>query len=148
MNTNRFNWEKFINLAEDLNNQNNQGPLDEARIRTIISRSYYGVFKQVEDFLKSSGIQLPKEIPDPRDPSKKRKLGSHERVIQYLVRHHDRQIKDFGTRLDSLREKRKKADYHAIPRIQKDEGELTLEIAQELNRIISQILNILSPRNA
>jgi len=144
MNTNRFNWEKFINLAEDLNNQNNQGLPDEARIRTIISRSYYGVFKQVEDFLKSSEIQLPKEIPNPRDPSKKRKLGSHERVIQYLVRHHNRQIRYFGTLLDSLRREREKADYHATPRIQKHEGELTLKIAQQLNGIISQILNILS----
>jgi len=147
MNTNRFNWEKFIDLAEDLNNQNNQSLLDEARIRTIINRSYYGIFKQIEDFLKSSRIQLPKTISNssPRNPSKKRTLGSHERVIQYLVRHHNKQVRHFGAILDSLREKRLKADYHAIPRIQKHESEQTLKTAQQLNRIISQILNILSP---
>ena len=145
MNTNRFKLEKFIDLAENLNNQNNQSLPDEARIRTIINRSYYGVFKQVEDFLKSSGIQLPRIIPNPRNPSRGRKLGSHERIIQYLVRHHNRQVRNFGTILDSLRGKRVKADYHATPCIQKHEGEQTLRIAQQLNKIISQILNILSP---
>lgn len=146
MNTKKFSWEKFINLAEDLNNQINQSLLneDEAYIRTIISRSYYGVFKQVEDFLKSSGIQLPKEIPNSRNPSKKRKLGSHERVIQYLVRHHNSQIRNFGTTLDALRRQRMEADYHAIPRIQKHEGEQALKSAQTLNKKIRQIFNILS----
>ena len=140
MRQNPFNWEEFINWAEALNSQN---PTDEAYRRTIISRSYYGIFKQIEDFLESLGRQLPSRIPDPNNPSRMRDLGSHEKVIQYLIRHSNQEVRSFGTILDTLREKRTKADYDATSPIGENESKQVLNFAKMLNMLISQILNYL-----
>jgi len=102
-----FNWEDFIKLSQELiSNLNTQ--YNEALYRTIISRAYYGVFKQVEDFLKDN-------VPE-RD-TRGRKLGSHDKYIEFLKNHTSEEVRKFGSLLANLKRYRLKADYRANERI-------------------------------
>mgnify|MGYP001773574264 CR=1 FL=1 len=120
-----FNWKDFINLSEELINGFGT-QYEEALYRTIISRSYYGIFKQVEDKLKELNISLPSK------DSKGKKLSSHERVIFYLQNHNDERARDFGDLLDDLKRQRHKADYNAQVSINEIDAKEALELALEL----------------
>lgn len=120
-----FNWEDFINLSKELLNYTNT-QYKEALYRTIVSRSYYGVFKQVEDKLKEVYI-----LPE-RD-SKGRKLGSHERIVYYLQNHKDYKVKNFGNRLDRLKRQRHKVDYDTQASISRENSEKALKLAEKLS---------------
>ena len=87
-----FDWEKFIELAEKLNQQES-----EEAFRTAVSRAYYSVFctlrnlKGFKDYTKGS---------------------IHYKVIDSLKQSQDKTDQLIGQMLDSLRKKRNNADYN------------------------------------
>jgi len=121
-----FDWKDFINLAQELifNHSTNYS---EALYRTVISRSYYGIFKQVEDYLDRLNVSLPD-----RD-NRGRKLGSHEKRIYFLRIHNNPQVRRFGYKLNDLKRQRKKADYRATENISKTEADKAIRDAFDLS---------------
>ncbi|MGB9873690.1 MAG: HEPN domain-containing protein [Hydrogenobacter sp.] len=118
-----FNWGDFIKFSEELLTKKPQ-KYEEALYRTIISRAYYGVFKQVEDFFKNNKLE---ELLD------KSATGSHQRIIEFLKNHNDKEISKFGEDLDLLRRRRIKADYRAEKSISEELAKNTLQVAIKLS---------------
>ncbi len=127
-----FNWEELITFSETLISRVNIFPDKEAVYRTVINRVYYGVFKQVEDFLKEKRVSLPTEVYNPRI-GEYQKLGSHERVIEFLK---DKpKLKSFAFSFERLKYRRLKADYKASYEITKEEAEESLSLAKSLKHL-------------
>ncbi len=125
-----FEWEDFINLCHFLINLNNI-QYQEALNRTIISRAYYGVFKQVEDILE--GFERQGYIQLPKEDAEGIILSSHGRIIYYLNNHQDEKVRRFGASLEKLKGLRNKADYKAQVSINKKMSENALKTASKLN---------------
>lgn len=130
-----FTWYEFIQLSEGLIAPELCNKVtDECVYRVIISRSYYGIFKQIDDFLfKKKNLSLP-QIDD-----KKKPLGSHERIIQYLVKQPDVNIQYIGGILKELKDNRYVADYKLRPikgkAIDKNLAEQVISKAKEINKL-------------
>lgn len=121
-----FDWKDFINLAQELISNHNTN-YSEALYRTVISRSYYGIFKQVEDYLDGLNVSLPDM------DNKGRRFGSHEKLIRFLRSHNNSQVRGFGDKLNNLKRKRKKADYIATENISKAEADEAIRDAFDLS---------------
>ena len=134
-----FDWRDFIAFAQELIAGHNT-TYNEALYRTVISRCYYGIFKQVEDFLDSLNVSLPNM------DSRGRKLGSHEKRIYFLQDHDNSEVRRFGDKLNNLKRQRKKADYRANECINHSQAEKAIQEAFELsNRWIKTIKGIIYP---
>ena len=134
-----FDWSDFITLAQELISSHTTA-YNEALCRTVISRCYYGIFKQVEDFLDSLNVPLPDE------DIKGRKLGSHEKRIYFLQSHDNSDVRRFGDKLNNLKRQRKKSDYKASKCINYSEAERAIQDALELsNRWNGTIRGIIQP---
>jgi uncharacterized protein (UPF0332 family) len=97
-----FDWKDYIKLAEKLQNETNKNSIEEAYYRSMISRSYYGVFciSRIK-----AGLEFYRPIPRTGDP------GVHEKVISYYKSSKIREEKLIGKFLDDLRKERNDADY-------------------------------------
>ena len=103
-----MNWNEFIEFSEDLaSNSYATRVSKECVYRVIISRSYYGIFKQIEDYLNMKNITLPEKYHDGNLIK-----GNHERVIEFLKTHSDKNIQTIGNQLKFLRNNRIAADYY------------------------------------
>ena len=89
-----FNWKEYINLAEELVEFS-----DEAKLRTAISRAYYGAFCLARN---KKGLKSYK-------PQKGENI--HWKVINEYKRSPDYNEKFVGNTLDKLRKNRNDADY-------------------------------------
>ncbi len=118
-----FNWEDFIKLSEELLTKK-PSEYEEALYRTIISRVYYGVFKQVEDFFKDNKLE---KLLD------KSATGSHNKIIKFLMNYNDKEISEFGQGLYTLKDSRIAADYHVNEDITEEFAKNMLNLAIELS---------------
>ncbi len=87
-----FDWKEYIKLAEELLKQ-----VDEAHLRSSISRAYYGVFCIARN---KSGYKRTKAT------------NVHKSVILHYQRSHNLDYKFVGKLLDELRRNRNDADYN------------------------------------
>ena len=86
----------FIQLAHKLL----QNFSSEAAFRSVISRSYYGLYNLMSGFLKNNNIPLP-------DTAKAQYL-----TFEYLHDCGDKNVQKLAKILDDLHDERNKADYH------------------------------------
>ena len=93
-----FDWGLYIQLADELINQQRTKTLQEAYLRSSISRSYYGVFCIARNFLISKGVIIPM-------------ANTHKFVIKQYWNSQDKTEKKIGKDLSSLCRERKDADY-------------------------------------
>jgi len=95
-----FNWIDYLNLAENLiAGSNISTELEEAKLRSIVSRAYYAVYHKARTLLEEElGVLIR---PD----------HSHTDVIEGYINGGDRNYLDVGKRLESLYNTRKDADY-------------------------------------
>lgn len=135
-----FDWKDFINLSHQLINSFST-QYEEALYRTIVSRSYYGIYKQVEDKLRD--LEGRGNIILPYEDSEGRRLGSHERIIFYLQNHNDERIRDFGELLEDLKRQRHKSDYNAQGRISRRNSETALRLASRLSNEWEELINFI-----
>ena len=136
-----FDWEDFVNLSKELLNDANT-QYKEALYRTVISRSYYGIFKQVEDRLKE--LERKGNITLPSQDSDGYRLGSHEKIIFYLQNHTNERVRDFGDLLEDLKGQRHSSDYKAYKIISRKRAEIALKLALKLVYEVRNILNVIS----
>src|SRR5215813_2936570 len=97
----RFDWGKYLTLAQDWADLSKEHVNKEALLRSAISRAYYASFCKARNHL--------------RDIEKERGLGKslqvHQLVIERFERSDSKAKKDIGTALDRLRKIRNIADY-------------------------------------
>ena len=142
-----FNWEEIIKISETLykTQQSSFNPLKdcshEAIYRTICSRAYYGIFKQIEDFLKENSVELKDtiEITNEKGETEERKLGSHEKVIIYLQDKNSELYK----LIERLRAKRHQADYKAKPKVKERDAEEAYKKAKRAHELFLQSKDML-----
>lgn len=87
-----FDWEKFVDLAESIQQQIKT----EESFRTAISRAYYGAFCKSRDLLGFGSYT---------------KSDVHSKVINQLKYSKDLDDRKIGQFLDALRKERNNADY-------------------------------------
>lgn len=90
-----FNWAKYLVLAEELGTNR----MNEAALRSAISRAYYATFCKARNRLRQEGIYIPN-------------TGKAHKIVWDNYREHaDLQRKSIGITGDRLRQSRNKADY-------------------------------------
>lgn len=110
----------FLSLAEELKDTSKDS-LFESRIRASIGRSYYGIFLET----RSKVERLANKMWESRK-------NIHELLISELKGSGDKQIAEFGTNLDSLRQYRHQADYRIRVNISKNVAEISYTLANKL----------------
>ena len=120
-----FNWQDYLQLADELFEKNT-----EASLRSAISRAYYAAYHQAKLWLEKEEPLLAKDIQST--------AASHDRLWKYFMRIRDfggnyRRIADKGL---SIRDYRNIADYEAelTDEYLREKAELTI---QEAKHIIS-----------
>ena len=95
-----FDWEDYLHLASELSQQSSNGTFEEAKKRAAISRAYYAAFIKARN----------KIFPKAGKPPRYYRGGSHNYYIEYYLDegHIGREVQN---KLQSLKRRRKKADY-------------------------------------
>ncbi len=93
-----FDWQLYLDLAVEFIEHQREKRLEEAYLRSAISRSYYGVFCTARNLLREKGKQVPKK-------------DTHKFVIDYYKSSANLKERQFGLSLDRLRIARIDADY-------------------------------------
>ena len=98
----KFNWQRYLILAEELLNSIPENEDDEAKARTGISRAYYAAYHRAESYLNKIGITI--------DIYQK---GSHKRVIEEFanIGQYNKLWSGIGLSLKRLKIWRETADY-------------------------------------
>ena len=115
-----FDWGLYIQLADELINQQRTQTLQEAYLRSSISRSYYGVFCIARNFL-SKRVTIPR-------------FNTHKFVIKQYRNSPDKTEKKIGKDLSSLCRERKSADY-------KDTDTVNINMARTAYQLSIHIFN-------
>ena len=115
-----FDWYEYIKLSEDLISEEKPS---EAKLRSAISRAYYGAFIKCRNKLKFLN-----------------KNDIHTFIILHLKRPHaSRNEFIIGGILGKLREKRNSADYDGSKTFDKLEVESSIKSAIELIKLLPKI---------
>jgi HEPN domain. len=93
-----FNWQLYLDLAYELIEHQKEKRLEEAYLRSAISRSYHGAFCTIRNLLREKGKQIPKK-------------DTHKFVINYYKNSADLKERQIGLSLDRLRIARIDSDY-------------------------------------
>lgn len=94
-----FEWKKFLDLAQRLQQQAADGDQDEALLRTVFSRAYYAAFCRARNYARDwLNFVIRDDVED------------HGRLRAHLAL---RRRKGDAHRLERLRRWRNEADHHA-----------------------------------
>lgn len=105
----KFDWLSYLEVAETLynevistSNQANSASINEAKVRSCISRAYYSAFCLTRNYLRDfEGYSNLKTL----------KFSVHEYVIEELRNSKKRDFNNLGIILERLREYRVEVDY-------------------------------------
>ena len=113
-----FDWGKFLEVAEKLNQQKS-----EETFRTAISRAYYSVFCTIRN-LKGFKDYKQRDI--------------HSKLIETLKNSHSNSDNFIGTTLDQLRRERNIADYNEDKIVNEMMSQKCIYMAQEIFKLIKK----------
>ena len=124
-----FDWQTFYLVAKELEQNDAQDNLTDARLRSSMSRAYYSVFHLSRTFLE--------------ERRGKPKLGEHDNIHQYVIHEFDigpdRQWKQIGNFLGKLRKYRNNADYEeTIDNLPQSAG-MALALAEKTLEILIKL---------
>ena len=90
-----FDWAKYLVLAEELGTSR----MNEAALRSAISRAYYATFCKARNYLRHEGVRIPN-------------TGKAHKIVWDNFRNDiDQHRRSIGITGDRLRQSRNKADY-------------------------------------
>ncbi len=119
-----FNWSEYLGLAQQLAGKANISATQESRLRSAISRSYYGAFIQARNYLRDK-----ESLPIPSQ-------NTHQYVIDRFKNSNDPERTSIGIGLQRLRYRRNRADYedtfNNLPVITKKSLKLAAQIIGKL----------------
>ena len=121
-----FDWELYIQLADELISHQRTLGLHEAYLRTAISRSYYGVFCIARNFLVNRGVAIPK-------------VDTHKFVRNKFWNSPNRVEKKVGKGLRDLWIERKDADYDEGATVGINRARTAHEMAK---RVLERLRNV------
>lgn len=114
-----FDWNLYLQLAEELISHQKTGDLREAYLRSAISRSYYGVFCIARNFLVNKGTTIPK-------------VDTHKFVRDTYWKSPNREEKKIGKSLHNLWLDRKDADYENNAHIDVNRAKTAHQMASQI----------------
>lgn len=121
-----FNWELYIQLADELISYQEDADLREAYLRSAVSRCYYGIFCIARNHL------IAKNVPIPR-------VDTHKFVrerYQKLPRNAEKKI---AKNLRRLWKERKDADYEDEADIDIKRAKTALDLSKRTLKNLQQI---------
>ena len=123
-----FDWNSFVDLADYLISDEIKD-INEAHIRTSISRSYYGVYGVASDYAQEKGCRLPDQNKHTyvRD---RYKLSPEPQAIQ------------IGNRLGILLSGRIRADYKKTTSLKREDAKRILTQAKATMRYLEDLRTI------
>lgn len=122
-----FNWESYIQLAEELIKYQKNPSTIEACYRTAISRSYYGVFCIARNILLKRGIKIPR-------------VNTHKFIRNEYQNSPKSEEKKIAKNLRRLWMERKDADYEDKINIDVQRARFALELAKNTLKLLEQII--------
>ena len=123
-----FEWNSFVDLADYLISDEIKD-INEAHIRTSISRSYYGVYGVASDYAQEKGCKLPDK-------------NQHAYVRDRYKLSNVPQVLKIGNRLGILFSDRKKADYIKTLILRRKDAKRVLSQAKATLRYLEDLKNI------
>lgn len=124
-----FDWESYIQLADELIRHKRTSSLHEAYLRSAISRSYYGVFCIARNLLIARKISVPR-------------ADTHKFVRTKYQKSLNKTEKKIGENLSRLWRERKDADYEDNAKIDTNRAKITYQLSlrtlhtfEEINKI-------------
>ncbi len=132
----RFDWSEYLNIAREIAAlPSDNAAIDEARMRSAVSRAYYAVFCLARNYLRD--IQK-----DPRLAHYKiYDLNEHKYVAEEFIynQFHNKKMIKIGEKLSRLRDFRNKADYaDVIFNVRRDVNN-ALNIAEAIMKLLNEL---------
>jgi len=121
-----FDWKLYITLAEELINYRTNSDLQEACLRSSISRGYYGVYCIARNFLIKKGKTIPK-------------TDSHKFVREEYQNNPSLVEKKIAKNLKRLLGERKEADYDEEAELDLNRARTALLLCQETLQYLKKI---------
>ncbi len=121
-----FDWTLYITLAEELIEHSGGSNLQEAYLRSSISRGYYGVFCIARNFLIKRGKTIPK-------------VDTHKFVREEYQKSSDTKEKKIAKNLRRLWSERKDADYEDGAEINLDRTKVAFLLCQQTLQNLKEI---------
>ena len=122
-----FDWELYVQLSGELISYQRTPTLQEAYLRSAISRSYYGVFCIARNLLISKGATIPR-------------TDTHKFIRTKYQRSPHRTEKEIGDGLRRLWRERKDADYE-------DRATVDIKRARTAHQLAIRVLDRLTNSN-
>ena len=103
-----FDWSQYFDVSRELADQarNAPAPLQEALLRSSISRAYYALFGQARNYLRKHD-RIREILIDPNG----QRINIHQFVREQFINRADQDYQEIGQALDRLSEYRNIADY-------------------------------------
>jgi uncharacterized protein (UPF0332 family) len=120
-----FDWLLYIKMTEKLLRRKPKG-MEEAYLRTAISRAYYGIFGKLRQDLETRGIKFPGN------------RNIHQELIKKLKASSDALELQAGVQLDRLRRERNSADYDANAYFDQTRARKAKILAGEINQWLAR----------
>ncbi len=98
-----FYWSEYFDLANELLNEGKGDTLNEAKLRSAISRAYYAVYNTADKYADAKGIRSFQE---------KISGSRHRDLIKKFKNSNAKGHKQLGVDLNRLLNQRIDADYH------------------------------------
>ncbi len=124
-----FNWSEYLILAQELNSRSATSPIQEAHLRSAISRAYYAAYCKVRNHLVYKDHK-----PIPRGVK-----NVHLYVAEEFKISKDTTRQTVGNLLHHLRSIRNKADYQDILGRLPGRTQAALVEAEEIIRLLSTL---------
>jgi len=121
-----FDWKLFIQLVDEFITHKRKTQLEEAYLRTALSRSYYGVFGIAYNDRKSRGIPVESD-------------SKHLMVRNCYAYSSSKEEKQISSYLNRLWRLRVEADYKENAKITLDNVKIAQETARKAIESISKI---------
>lgn len=126
MNKMPFDWNEYLVLARELADTDGAVASEESKRRSAISRAYYSSYCSARNFLENMYGEVAPEHS-----------SVHAFVVKALISKSEIELVQAGTKLDTLRQYRAKADYDNEVTGLKKHTELSIMYAEEIHDTIN-----------
>lgn len=126
-----FDWSEYLTLAQELASQTERSSLQEARLRSAVSRAYYAAFRTARNHLRDKAGKTNWELTQG---------NTHQNVIDLFTDLYNKSNNQghllIAQMLRDLRSARNKTDYNdTVPHLKG----LTSSVLLQAQRIISSL---------
>jgi len=122
-----FNWQEYVELAFVLAGRKGRAT-QEARLRTAVSRAYYGVFCMAREFAEMAGFFRPS-----------RSGKDHSELRNAYAARPELASRRIAAGLERLHNRRKRCDYEPKVHGLEAECEYALRLAQDIQRGLAEL---------